>query len=56
MTMGQARAILDAPQDHTDTQIRDAAHALMQGGTQADNTRARRFVSFGLRHPEKDAT
>jgi hypothetical protein len=54
MTLDQARAILDAPGDHTDTQIRDAAHLLMQHGTLADITRARGFVSFGL--PRKQAT
>lgn len=56
MTLDEARAVIAAPQDHTDTQIRDAAHALMQGGTQADIARARGFVTFGLRQPGKAGT
>lgn len=48
MNIDTARDILADPGAHTDAEIRNAAHLLMQVGTADDLIRARQFVNFGL--------
>ncbi|WP_420325493.1 hypothetical protein [Mameliella sp.] len=55
MTTAEARKILAAPADHDDATIRDAACLLIDAGDPEDTQKARRFVSFGLRHQKGTA-
>ncbi|MBW4982520.1 hypothetical protein KZZ07_08205 [Mameliella sp. CS4] len=55
MTPAEARAILADPAPHDDAKIRDAARLLIEAGDPDDIQKARRFVSFGLRHTGKDS-
>ncbi|WP_300534672.1 hypothetical protein [uncultured Mameliella sp.] len=52
MTPADARAILADPAPHDDAKIRDAARLLIEAGDPDDIQKARRFVSFGLRHQQ----
>lgn len=54
MTPAEASKILAAPADHDDATIRDAARLLIEAGDPEDIQKARRFVSFGLRHTGKE--